>query len=299
MTDMDLLQLAMLEFGESKRKNAGPPRLAINETEVIATSPEGKTARMPLDALLARATAGQANSGPAILPDGVKAVLSRGSVTIWIWESPPRAYHFDWIAKDSPMPFGDGTRYRMVRLALPYLIVVAVFVRSPAGLPHLSTSNECFFRTAPLKRFEDKLCYPALLNCSKFAPPEGRPLSWICTQHLRHTPKMQSRDPAERFGAGFEALRHCLLETAFNYSSDHHEAASWFSESCNVDRRLNTVEAWQEASAKDPLFVLEVPWLQTGHTLRQVVDRIFRNLGSDKSRITSATGLARIIFNQA
>ena len=219
------LEIAMLQHMAQARKAEMPEaRLAIEETEAIATSPEGKTARMPLETLLTKTAAGQMNTGPVILPDGIKAVLSQGPITIWIWESPPRVYHFDWIANDSTQPFGQGTKYRKVRLALPYVIVLATFARNEAGLPQLVSGNECFFRNAPLKQFEDELCYPALLNCSKFNPPEGHPLSWICTQHLRATPKMQGRDAAERFCAGFEALRHCLLETAFNYSSDHHEA---------------------------------------------------------------------------
>jgi hypothetical protein len=284
-------------LAQARRAEMAGARLAVDGTEAIATSPEGKTARMPLETLLASAAAGQMNSGPAILPNGVKAVLSQGQITIWIWESPPRVYSFDWIAKDSPQAFGAGTKYRPVRLALPYLVVLATFARTEGGLPHLIPSNECFFRNAPLKTFDDELCYPALLNCSKYDPPEGRPLSWICTQHLRVAAGMGGKDAAHRFCAGFEALRHCLLETAFNYSSDHHEAASWFSESRAVDPRLNTVEAWEEASANNPLFVLEIPWLKTGHTVRQVTDRVFSNLGANKARICSASGLARIIFN--
>jgi hypothetical protein len=294
------LEIAVLQHMAQAGKAQMPEaRLAIEETEAIATSPEGKTARMPLETLLAKTAAGQMTTGPVILPDGIKVVLSQGPITIWIWESPPRVYHFDWIANDSTQPFGQGTKYRNVRLALPYVIVLATFARNEAGLPQLVSANECFFRNAPLKQFEDELCYPALLNCSKFSPPEGHPLSWICTQHLRVNPKMQGRNAAERYCAGFEALRHCLLETAFNYSSDHHEAASWFSESRAVDPRLHTVEAWQEATAKDPLFVLEIPWLKTGLNVRQVTDRVFSNLGANKARVGSASGLARIIFNHA
>jgi hypothetical protein len=291
------LEMAMLRLAQAHEPGVPVAQLVIKDTKAIATSPEGTSASMPVEKLLARVAAGQTSTGPAILPDGIKAVLSQGPLTIWVWESPPRVYQFDWIAPDSPKPFGQGATYRKVRLALPYLIMLAVFARNDSGLPDLLPRNECFFRSAPLKRFEDELRYPALLNCSKFDPPDGQPLSWICTQHLRPAPKMNSRQPEERFCAGFEALRHCLLETAFNYSSEHHEAASWFSESCHADPRLQTVEAWEAASAKDPLFVLEVPWLKTGHTLRQVTDRIFANLHAAKNRIQSAAGLARIIFN--
>ena len=293
------LELAMLRRIQAADAAAPVAQLVIQDTNAVATSPEGKTASMPLEQLLAKAAGGQIGTGPMILPDGIKAVMSHGFITIWVWESPPRVYQFDWIANDSPAGFGPGAKYRKVRLALPYLIVLAVFARNDTGLPELVPSNECFFRSAPLRRFEDQLCYPALLNCSKFTPSDGHPLSWICTQHLRATPKMQSPDPAERYCAGFEALRHCLIETAFNLSSDHHEGASWFGESRSVDPRLQTVEAWQEASSKDPLFVLEVPWLKTGLSLWQVANRIFSNLRAGQHRAKSASGLARIIFNHA
>ena len=298
---MNSLQLEMAMFRMAQAHKAGVPvaQLQILDSNAVATSPEGKTASMPVEELLAKAGGGQISTGPAILPDGIKAVLSHGFITIWVWESPPRVYQFDWIAPDSPKAFGQGTTYRKVRLALPYLLVLAVFARNETGLPQLVPANECFFRSAPLKRVEDELCYPALLNCSKFNPPEGHPLSWICTQHLKATPKMQSPVPAERYCASFEALRHCLLETAFNLSSDHHEAGSWFNESRLVDTRLKTVEAWQDASAQDPLFVLDVPWLKTGLSLWQVAERIFSNLQAGNNRIKSASGLARIIFNHA
>jgi len=60
---------------------------------------------------------------------------------------------------------------------------------------------------------------------------------------------------------------------------------------------LSSVEAWQEASARDPLFVLEVPWLKTNNTVGQLIERIFSNLQANTTRITNAAGLARIIFN--
>jgi hypothetical protein len=296
---MELLELeaAVLRLHQARKPALPVSKLVVEDTEVVATSPEGATVRMPVEALLAKVAAGQLSTGDLILPDGVKTVISQGAITIMVWESPPRLHQFDWIANDSPAGYGQGTTYRKVRLALPYVIMVAVFARNEAGLPQLLSKNECFFRNAPLKRLDDELLYPALLNCSKFTPQEGRPLSWICTQHLRPTPTMQSADPAERFRGGLDTLRHCLLETAFNLSSDHHEGASWFSLSRGIDPRLSSVEAWQEASAQNPLFVLEIPWLQTNHTVRQLVDRIFANLQVHRTRITNAAGLARIIFN--
>ena len=271
--------------------------LDIQDAEVIARSPEGKTASMPIDAFLAKVAGRRMDTGGVVLPDGVKAVITEGAITIWVYECPPCLQRFLWIAPDSPVPFGPGTKYRPVRLAVPYLILLVVFATDATGQWQLTGANECFFRVEPLKTLDDPLLYPGLLNCSRFQPQDGRPLSWICTQHLRPTPAMRDPDVSKRLTASFEALRHCLLETGFNLSSEHHEYSSWFTESCKVDPRIHTVEAWEAASAEHPLFVLEVPWLPTRHTVHQAAERIFKQQQAHSKAPRTAAALARIVFN--
>src|SRR5262249_27357511 len=157
----------------------------------------------------------------------VKAVFSRGAVTIWAHQTPPRVFNFRWITADSAAPFGKGTAYRTVQLALPYLIVLGVFAPGDGNRLQVSQVNECLFRTAPLGSVDDELLYQALLNTSRFRAPEGHPLAWICTQHLDRRPFVNEPDLNKRMCLGFKALLHCLLETGFNYSSEHHEGASW------------------------------------------------------------------------
>jgi hypothetical protein len=272
--------------------------LSIEGQEVRVTTPEGKTLCMPLDSFLARLAPPRIDTGGLIFPDGVKAAFSQGPVTIWVYEAPPRVYSLRWLANDSPARFGREAKYRTVRLALPYLILLAVFAAEPNGQLYLTQRNECYFRTAPLRGAGDELLYPALLNCSKIVDSEGRAMSWVCTQHLNYPALARERDPHRRFGASFHALLHCLLETGFNYSSEHHEGASWFSESIGIDPRIGTVEKWQEASRADPLFVLEAPWLKTGLTLAQTVDALFRLLGAGRQTYDNAAALARIVLNQ-
>ena len=281
-----------------QRSSLEGSRVSVEGNEATATSPEGKTATMSLEALLARFAPSELGTGEAVLPDGVKTVRGDGSVTVWVHETAPAVHRLVWLASDSPVPYGRGARYREVSLALPYLLIFCVFVPGPGGLPMLSSVNECFFRNAPLKSLDDELCYPALLNCSKFDPPDGRPLSWICTQYLKHQMSQPVEDQSRRLASSFSALKHCLLETGFNYSSEHHETSSWFTESRKVDPRINTVEAWEAASRQDSLFVLEVPWLSTGHTARQAIERIFKNQQRAPRRPCTAAALARVIFNQ-
>jgi hypothetical protein len=271
--------------------------LTIQGSEVIATSPEGKRASMPLENFLVKLAPRRIDTGGVVLPDGVKGAITEGPITIWVYECPPCVQRFLWIAPDSPVPFGPGTKYRPVRLALPYLIMLVVFAADASGQLQLTSANECFFRVEPLKSLEDPLLYPALLNCSRFQPQEGRPLSWICTQHLEPTPAMRVPDLSKLLTASFEALRHCLLETGFNLSSEHHEDSSWFTASRNLDPRIHTVEAWEAASARNSLFVLDVPWLPTHHSVRQAAERIFRQQHARARLPRSAAALARLVFN--
>ncbi len=275
--------------------------VVIRDREVIAVTPEGQKASMDLEQLIdvLFQSLGPGPETGGILPDGVKMVTSKGSVTIWVYERPPQVHNLKWIANDSPSSYGKGTKYRNVRIALPYLIVLAVFMPGRSGNSQLSQLNECFFRTAPLKSTEDELLYPALLNCSKFEPQEGRPLSWVCTVNMNFKRLAAIKDGNARARESMRELLHCVLETGYNQSSEHHEASSWFTESTGVDSRISTVENWEMATAHDPLFVLEVPWLQTGRTVEQVIERIFRYTRVERPKTASAMDIQRIIFNRA
>lgn len=283
-------------FQKSNNAVSGTASVQFQGSDAIAVSPEGVTPRVSIDTLLKRIAPVRMDSGGVVLPDGVRTVIGEGPLTIWVHEFPPRVHCLRRIAADSPAPLGERATCRTVRLALPYLVVFAVFMIGPNGNRQLSGVNEAFFLTEPLKSVDDKLCYPALLDCSEFDPPDGRPLSWICAQHLRQTPAMMDPDPNVSLRAGFLALMRCMLETGFNLSSERHKSSSWYTESCRVDKRLNPVERWQAASDQDPLFVLDVPWLQTGLSVRDVANRICRNASCQAHRYDSAEAIARLVF---
>jgi hypothetical protein len=266
--------------------------ITVEGNLVHVVSPEGKKAQVPIQDLLQQAAPPRMHSCGVVLPQGTRLIFSQGNYTALVHETPPRVYGFKWIAPGSSAPYGTNSSYRTVQIALPYLVVLAVF---RDGL--ISDVNECFFRVSPLDTQDDELFFPALLNCSRYRPPDGKPLSWICTQKLDRSRVTIEKDPARRMRAGFRALLHCLLETGFNYSSEHHEGSSWFTESTHLDPRIATVEKWQEASSHDPLFTLQVPWLKTGLSVKHVVERIFDNCQAHANRLTSAGDLARIAFN--
>lgn len=269
--------------------------LTIEGAEIRAVSPEGTSASMPVVDFVQKLGGRSSDSRTAILPDGIKASVSRGPIEIWIHQSVPEVRRFNWIADDSPVPYGPGATYRPVQISLPYLVTIAVFIPGRRGRLTLSDSNECFFTNAPLQDWGDELCYPALLNCSKFPSQDGKPLSWICTQFLNRSFESEP-DVHRRLRRGFRALLTCLFETGFNYSSEFHEGSSWYSESRTADSRIATIGAWEEASAKNKLFALEVPWLKTGFTLGQVIDRIFSIQQATAPNFGSSEALAQLVF---
>jgi hypothetical protein len=263
--------------------------ITIRGDQASLVTPEGKTVSLPLGNLFERLTGEQDTRG--FRPRGVLFVDAAGPWTIWVYEVPPGVRQLKWIAAESRSPFGSGTKYRLARVSLPYLVIFAVF---QDGM--LSDLNECFFRVAPLADERDELLYPALLNCSRFEPQTGKSLSWICTQNLDRRRMLAEPDRKRRMRKGLEALHHCLLDTGFNYSSESHEFSSWFTESRRVDPRVATIEDWEQASAEDPLFVLDVPWLVTGKTVEQIIARIFENARAGRHGLT-ADDLARVLIH--
>lgn len=274
-----------------------PGTLLVRDSAIHTVSAEGVAAGMTLEHLFAMA-AGLGAGATAVLPDGVKIVFQRGPFTIWVHQCPPCVRTLEWIAANSKEKFGTGTKYRKVTIALPYVIVFSVFHPAAEGCTTLAKHNECFFRNAPLTSADDELCYPALLNCSKFnaAIQPAKPLSWICTQYLDRGFEAES-DPNRCQRRAFKALMACLYETGFNYSSEHHEESSWFTESRGIDPRVATIEAWQAASAADPLFVLDLPWLPTRMSVAQVAERTFGILNATGPDLRTAKALARFVMN--
>jgi hypothetical protein len=287
---------------ERGRKHVAPAgRVTIEGDLVRAILPEGSEASMKLEELFERASPGVPDSASVILPDGVKCSLPTPNGCILVHQTPPRVYSFHWIAADSDAEYGPEASYRQVRLALPYLIVLAIFERARGGIPRLSQRNECFFLSQPLDRrgLDTQLCYPALLNCSKFPDHPQHPVAWICTQNLPYRELSQLPTLEQSLRVGLEALLRHLLESGFNRSSEHHELNSWFSETvaAGVDPRVANVEAWERATAADPLFVLDVPWLPTGMSLQAVAERIAAVGHPAARRPETAEDVVRIIEN--
>jgi len=275
-------------------------RLQIEGERVTLSTPEGGSMEMPLAEWLAAVRAPQFQAGNVRLPNGVIGfrALSRGVVLVH--ESAPCVRRLRWVADDSPAPYGPSAVYRDVSLALPYVLTLIVFVRNGRGELELTSHNEAFFLRHGLASFDDELLYPALLNCSRMKDDGARPLAWICVQNLPHEVWRRASGDNARLRAGTGALLDHLYQAAFNRSADVHELSSWYTETvrARVDERFTGLASWEQASAADPAFALDVPWLPTGHSLSQVLDRVARRLGCETPAPETAQDLARIIVQR-
>jgi len=289
-----------LDLFSQLREPAPAQTVAIEGDEVVTVSPEGRRRSCKLSELLERALLVAPSLPRAILPAGVVCEWPFPGGRALVHQTAPRVHSFKWIEADSAARHGPGTSYRIARVALPYVIVIAVFEGFATDRPTLSSWNECFFSNQPLQKqgFDTPMRYPALLNCSRFGD-EGRPLSWICVQHLRDGRSFHPREVDPGLRRALEALLQHLLETGFNYSSEEHELSSWFSEtvSARIDPRLESIEAWERATEADPSFAVEVPWLETKKTLGQVLERMAKVVGARVPSLRTAADVARLVAN--
>ncbi len=283
--------------------------ITINGSTVEARTPEGVTGTLKVDEFVAKINPPLMNCGGIILPDGMATFFSTPSTTIYFWQLPPAVHHVRWISPKSEVCHktpGRTVLYDDRLIALPYVLIVAVFVRDTAGRLVLSGKNEAYFRTAPLEDADDELLFPALLNISKFPrhSAASMPLSWICTQYLSLRKLAAEPDFNARVRGSLKALRSTMLEAGFNYSSEHHELTSHWSVAAKKIPEVADLDRWEQLSREDPLFALNVPWLPATWggrklTVKRLADRIERLMSKPAPPLDSSDALARFVFERS
>ena len=239
-------------------------QLVIQDGRVVVTTEEGRKierSEAHLLAMLRREFVPPLDA--AALPDGTKFLEWRDPVLLLVHQMSPQVRLLRWIKADSRRPFGPGTKYRQVRLSIPYAITFATYIRHGKHL-FLANWNDLYFRNEPLRSLGDRLSFPALLNISRILLPK-REAAWICTQHLQRT----------GIAGWTEQLAVLLDHTwngAFNLSSEHHEGASWYTLSQGVHQDLHPVQRWEQATAADEAFALKVPWKPAPLTVGELMD---------------------------
>ena len=238
-------------------------RIEIAGDRVILKQDEQEALSVPLTTFLASLVERSDTAPfPDAIPEGVVFVRRRGDFVALVIEEKPKARTVSWLTDDSPKHFGPDARYRKVRLAFPFVVLVIVFRGG-----NLTGLQQCFYRREPLTSLDNPLCFPNLYNV---ANGHGQ-LCWLCLANLRQD--LSGLTWAERV----RTIQQHLWGGGWNRSSEVHEGMSYWG-AMRPDRRLDTLESWEQESRRDPYFAVNVDWKPVGKTVGQVVDEMLAAL---------------------
>jgi hypothetical protein len=201
---------------------------------------------------------------PEAIPEGVRFVRRRGDGVVLAIEEKPQVRTVRWLADDSLAPFGRGAVYRSARLAFPFVVAILAFRGGS-----LTGYQQCFYRTAPLSQPSDPLLVPNLYNVASGYGQQ----CWLCLANLKTDLRPLSWNDKVR-----EIRRH-LWGAGFNRSSEVHEGMSYWTANRSLDRRFETLEAWERASREDPFFPLNVAWTPAEKTVGDVMEEMIASIG--------------------
>ena len=229
---------------------------------------------------LADAMAGR-GPWPGVLPPGTRLALARGPSLVMAIEQAPQVRRVEWrpgTLKEAAGEAGAAGR-RPVALATPYVLHLVRFFRETFE------EMRVYYRTATLQAEGDPLSLPNLWNVQAAESPLAR-----CRACVRGRPAL------EGLALGAQAVAAIEFFWAAGFNLDVED--NCFEQARRLDARVASLEAWEAATASDPLFVLQVPWAPAGLTIRQAMEHLL-HWGHDGSPVTDAAGLADVMYRLA
>ena len=294
--------------------------VSIRGDSVHVATPEGVRGQMRLAELLDIVARRQDPLRDVCWPEGVRHVFLEWPMAVVVLELPATVRRVKWVSKRSPVPYGRQCVYDLRTISLPYIEIFATFAwhenpcaDAESGGLRLTQRCETFFCPHPLRSLDDQVLLPALLNASKYRSANGsfavptKNIAWLCNQHMPISP-YDGYPTNDRMRRSLAALADYLLHTGFNYSGGETnpvaaaggEECSWYEYQVRqkVDKRIASIERWEKESARDPLFILDVPFLPSGFSVRGIAERILREFNARVPMVTCADDLARLVLNQ-
>jgi hypothetical protein len=216
------------------------------------------------------------------LPSGARCVTVRGASTALAVELPPEVRRVTW----SPGTMETGTASTSYRLAFPYVIHVCLFYTMEGDEAYQAGLEEMrvYYRNAPLRSLDDPLFAPNLFNVQVEPTMPSH-----CRACLRGHPEDLSHLPLAEHA---DVLLNFFWETGFNLDIE----SNGFERARPLDPRISSLDAWQEASAADPLFPLRLEWEPAGCTPRQVMERLIDARQPGVGSLRSASDLADLMY---
>jgi hypothetical protein len=195
-----------------------------------------------------------------ILPQGTKYYCKDGNSEIIVVEHKPKLVNMKVFIDHRKYSGDDSGTYRV---SIPYTIFVLYFWKGQLT----DHGFHIFYRNEPLSLLDDKLSFANLFNTYLHMEYDG----WVCLGgnniNLDEVEIDQKTEKAiERF-----------WNSEFNSDGAGNRMGFTFSRS--ADARIETLFAWQAASALDPSFILRVPWKETGNSLRGIIEQITKREG--------------------
>jgi hypothetical protein len=149
--------------------------------------------------------------------------------------------------------------YRKASLAFPFVIVAIAF-----RYGGLTGAQQCFYRTEPLASLSDPLLLPNLYNV---ADAYGM-RCWLCLANLK------TDLTSLTWNDKMKTIHKHLWGGAWNQSSERHEGNSYWGTMREIDPRVKSLDAWEQASREDPLFPLRVQWQPLGKSIGEVIEEM-------------------------
>jgi len=252
--------------------------LAIVGDRVILRDGRGVVLEAPLARVLEEmAQAGDRQASCPVLPAGTRRWIERRDLTAVAVELPPQARMVRWLADGSRLPFGNRAVYERYFLAFPYVELLLVFRRGA-----LTGYQQLYYRTASIEQGEDLL----LPNLYNVAEGYGQ-RCWLCLVNVRDVTRLA-------WPAKINAVIEHVFGAAFNQSSEVHEGNSYWSAMRELDRRLASPEAWQEATRENPRFALDVAWRPAETTVTAELTAMLDHIEAPL-RVQTAADLSNIL----
>jgi len=229
------------------------------------------------DALAGRGPEGRAGGRSApwtgILPPGTRLAVARGSSLVLAIEQAPQVRRVEW--RGGTLKDVGGAR-RQAALATPYVVHCLRFFQDRFE------EMRVYYRATPIQGEADSLSCPNLWNVLAAESPLAR-----CRACLRGRPPLEGLGPGEQA----QAVIEFFWAAGFNLDVED----NCFDRSRGLDPRVASVEAWEAATAADPLFPLQVPWAPAGLALRQAAEHLL-HWGHAGAPVAYAADLADVIY---
>lgn len=240
---------------------------------------EGYQRRMPLEKFIAAINPPQLD---LVLPNGVKMLVRRGNHLMLVYEMKPGAHRLKWV---------DKYEYKEFTLALPYVILLIPFQYWHGQIYPYGHLIECYYRNEPLTQPDDKLFYPALLNCGHWSASGVELPSWICMSRVNWNSIKEIEGDSQRLWKVVGLVRDHFLGAIFSLEWKGHweDYQDWD----QADPRIIDLKKWEQATLKDPSFITKVKWRPAEKNLQQTIDHTLGALGPEQKN------LEKIILNQA